>query len=583
MIKKSVFFLFLASTCFSYPGQNLHVDPPFSIVSDSITINPSYSIAISSIQISSNSVITGTTIYADGTASVPVGWLDRGTSASGSTYWRGDGTWATVSASGGDNLGNGTGDFGVATTTGSFSGLVVFGSTAVVNSTTFTIVNSTGPFSQYQNSDSTAAIATNSIQLMVGTNQTLCPLDIYSGNMESMLQFQKDGTLNHYARPSQTLNMEDWYNTSANHAGEILADGTFRWYGNAAFPTAGNFYNASVNNGNFYRGDPGGSAQAQGYDLFGSNNRWTGSETFASSVTVTNQTQFDGVVVATGTVQITTNTILGQTTVYADGRMVGVALGVAAHNAGSGATSGTFLRGDNTWVTPTGVGAAVNPSTFSFALTAGVSVGSITFNSIAAPTTPNNGTVWNDSTYQALISSINSTLQNIPTTLFTVKAASNTNTTATRVDWLGANNTVGTIVLPANFWTVGKTVYIVLVGTQSRTGTPTLLPSISLGGTIILSTAAIALGAYTAETPGRGWTLFAELTCYSTGATGRISGTGLLEFVGSIAVHSAYTLKDQGNTINTALPQALQFSTTFGTSNAANSITLMGGHATVHY
>lgn len=188
------------------------------------------------------------------------------------------------------------------------------------------------------------------------------------------------------------------------------------------------------------------------------------------------------------------------------------------------------------------------------------------------------GQFYYSSTYNAFVSSM-STFGNIPTTLFTVKSSSNTNTTAAAVPFLSTTDTLGTITLPANWWTVGKTIYMVLVGTQTRTATPTLLPSVTLGGTVVLSTGAITLGAYTSETPGRGWRLQAELTCTSTGASGTFIGTGILDTYGSIAVDSVYTLKPTGTTVDTTAPQALNFNITWGTANALNSWTLMGGHA----
>lgn len=91
----------------------------------------------------------------------------------------------------------------------------------------------------------------------------------------------------HRTAPNQTIDLEQWWNTSSQEAGFVNAAGTFNWNGTAAFPTVGAFFMASVNNGNFYRGDPAGSAQAQGYDLFGSKNQWTDSNTYSSSITIT--------------------------------------------------------------------------------------------------------------------------------------------------------------------------------------------------------------------------------------------------------------------------------------------------------
>ena len=211
----------------------------------------------------------------------------------------------------------------------------------------------------------------------------------------------------------------------------------------------------------------------------------------------------------------------------------------------------------------------------------GITASSMTLSSIATPSAAATGSIWNDSNYNAFMSSAGSVLQNIPSGLFSIYASSTSTGTATAVAWLGSGDVKGSITLPTNFFTVGKTIYIVLEGTHTRTGTPTLTPTITLGGTTILSTGAITMGAYTNETQGQPWKLEATLTCYSTGASGVIKGHGLLTLWNSDIAGTATVLNLQSgtNTINTAATQALQFNTTWNAT--PNSITIMSGYGMV--
>jgi hypothetical protein len=94
-------------------------------------------------------------------------------------------------------------------------------------------------------------VQVNSIQLRPNSGQTLCELDAW--------------------------------NNAGQLAGQVQVDGTLTWYAAAAFPVAGNFYNASVNAGQFYYSNPAGNGQLISYNLFGGTQTFTGQNTFSGT------------------------------------------------------------------------------------------------------------------------------------------------------------------------------------------------------------------------------------------------------------------------------------------------------------
>lgn len=172
---------------------------------------------------------------------------------------------------------------------------------------------STGPYVQYTNNASTTVFIVNSLGLNVGLNQTRCPLDITFPNGQLMDQVQVTGERDWYVGQFQTVPLMtaqgygtpfgpfyemltasgthifmgqtsstdsvQWINSSRQMSGYVDSGGGLHWNGTAAFPTAGNFFNASVSAGQFYRASTAGTAQLVSYNLLGGPNTFTSSQT----------------------------------------------------------------------------------------------------------------------------------------------------------------------------------------------------------------------------------------------------------------------------------------------------------------
>jgi hypothetical protein len=89
-----------------------------------------------------------------------------------------------------------------------------------------------------------------------------------------------------YPDAAQTLCQVDVFNNAGQLAWQTQVGGATSFYGSVSFPNAGNFYNASVGAGQFYRSNTVADGLLVSYDLFGSNQNWTGSNAFKSSTTM---------------------------------------------------------------------------------------------------------------------------------------------------------------------------------------------------------------------------------------------------------------------------------------------------------
>jgi hypothetical protein len=155
--------------------------------------------------------------------------------------------------------------------------------------------------------------------------------------------------------------------------------------------------------------------------------------------------------------------------------------------------------------------------------------GTVRMEAVAAPGGQANGDTWTDSTQKSLTSVQAGVAQNLSGVVFTQTNSVTVTNTVAETTLMGTG--IGTKTLPANFWTVGKTVRFEVSG---------VIPLANVAGTsytfkfkcgAVTIPAAAVVGAY----PGQGLPWKAEfiLTARTIGAGGTVIGQGKIE-VGNV-------------------------------------------------
>lgn len=205
----------------------------------------------------------------------------------------------------------------------------------------------------------------------------------------------------------------------------------------------------------------------------------------------------------------------------------------------------------------------ISPTAFIDTAASTTGAASMRIRSGVAPTSPNDGDIWNDSTFKILISNTSGINQKIVGNIFTQTADKTFSNTTTQTSLVGTGQ--GTNTLPANFWTVGKTIEIIVVGIFSRTN-GNFTYQLKLGSTNILTSITQSPTTQTNET----WIARMWVTCRSTGVTGTVIAGGEI----GMPISSSFSLPLSGTiTIDTTAPMTLDFLGTTSTANAGNSMT----------
>lgn len=162
------------------------------------------------------------------------------------------------------------------------------------------------------------------------------------------------------------------------------------------------------------------------------------------------------------------------------------------------------------------------------------------------------------------------TFQNVYSLLFAATADATVTNTVTETSIVGSGT--GSLTLPANFFTAGRTVRVLVRGKYSDAAVPgTLTIKVKLGSTVILTTGAqTPTGTLTNE----GFSVTGLITCRTTGATGTVYGQGDTVTHSAATTHAEWEMTNTGTqTVDTTGTLAVDVTATWGTADASNSIT----------
>jgi len=125
---------------------------------------------------------------------------------------------------------------------------------------------------------------------------------------------------------------------------------------------------------------------------------------------------------------------------------------------------------------------------------------------------------------------------------------------------------VGSVTLPANFLTAGKSLRLRMYGYHSASGSPNVTVNIKFGSTIIVTSGVVVSNTST----NQGFDIDVDITCRSTGVSGTVSVQGRYTEYGNASFPMTNTAPV---TIDTTSSQLVDITLTWGTGAPGNTST----------
>ena len=180
-------------------------------------------------------------------------------------------------------------------------------------------------------------------------------------------------------------------------------------------------------------------------------------------------------------------------------------------------------------------------------------------------TSSSNGDIWHNPIQNTLNFKLGETTQSLVSCIFTQTASTTVTNSLTDATLIGTGK--GSSTLSAGFLTSGKEVKIAIKGYHTK-GTGNIIFKFKIGSTTIISTGSINSGSATLNV---GFQAEADIVCRTIGTNGTVIAHGWWQNLGTGALFPMITTAT--TTINTTIPQDINATVTYVTSNAKNSMT----------